>query len=286
MTWQEAQWEMKKSLSSIYDDREASQITEWAMEFISQTPRIDRIMRANDAMTTDEIALWHQYNKELQEGKPIQYVIGYAWFLGNRFYVNQHVLIPRPETGELVEIIYNENKDRTNISIIDIGTGSGCIPISLKLMMSSAKITALDVSMEALKIAQANAALHHTDIHFMQEDIFDHEKWKQLPAFDIIVSNPPYIPYSEKNSLHENVRNHEPHLALFVSNDDPLSFYKTIAALGIQKLKQNGLLYFETHYLYANEVATLLMEYGFEVTVLKDFFGKDRFVKSCLKRTQ
>lgn len=286
MTWQEAQWEMRKSLSSVYEEREASQITEWALEYISGAPRIDRIMRANDSMTTDQIELWNQCGKELQDGKPIQYVIGFAWFLGKRFHVNQHVLIPRPETAELVEMIYNENKNRTNISIIDIGTGSGCIPVSLKLMMPSAKLTALDVSAEALNTAKANAAMHKSDIHFIQEDIFNIEKWKQLPTYDIIISNPPYIPTSEKNSLHANVRNFEPHLALFVSNDDPLSFYKTISSLGKQKLNYNGLLYFETHHLYAQNVANLMAEYGFEATVLKDFFGKERFVRGCLKSKQ
>ncbi|MFZ9660303.1 MAG: peptide chain release factor N(5)-glutamine methyltransferase [Chitinophagaceae bacterium] len=284
MTWQEAQFEMRKALTSLYESREASRITEWIMEFISKKPRIERIMLSNNIMMPEEISVWEFSLQALMKGEPVQYVTGNTWFGGHSFEVDQHVLIPRPETEELVELIYNENKNRSQLYILDIGTGSGCIPVTLKLKMPSAFVSAIDVSANALTIAKKNASALHADVLFMQMDLFDTTSTLQLPEFDIIVSNPPYIPLSEKKDMDTHVVDHEPHLALFVQDNDPLIFYKTIAILAKQKLKDKGLLYFETHFKYANEVAHHLKENGFEANVLTDVFGKQRFVKALWHR--
>jgi len=192
--------------------------------------------------------------------------------------VDENVLIPRPETEELVDWISKENSEGV---MLDIGTGSGCIPVSLKKKLPVADIHACDVSGSALIVAQKNANENKTPIQFHQLDFLDPEQRKSLPSFDIIVSNPPYIPQKDKPEMHKNVLNHEPHIALFVEDDDPLIFYKAIASFATDHLKKDGAIYMEIHERLGRDVLRLFNESGFTKTILrKDLQEKDRMVKA------
>ncbi len=224
--------------------------------------------------------------EELKTGKPLQYVLGETEFYGLRFKVNPSVLIPRPETEELVEwIISDLPKPKTSIEglkIIDIGTGSGCIPISLKKNLPEAQLFALDISPEALDVSIQNAALNQTTVNFIQADILNLLN-KQLIAekFGIIVSNPPYVTDAEKEQMLPNVLQHEPHLALFVPDNDPLIFYKAIADFAIKHLDTTGSLYLEINENLGEETVQLLKQMGFKKIVLRqDLSGKDRMIRS------
>lgn len=200
---------------------------------------------------------------------------------GENFTVNENVLIPRPETEELVEwiISYANIKNKT-LSILDIGTGSGCIAIALKKSLPHCEVSALDVSKEALKLAQLNANNLNVSIQWMEQNILDTVALEN--AYDIIVSNPPYIPIGEKESMQKQVVNFEPSLALFVPDEDPLIFYRTIAKMAKQSLSKNGQLFFEIHYDQGNAILTLLNELNFHAELRQDSFGKDRMIRASL----
>lgn len=225
---------------------------------------------------------------KLKQEIPIQYIIGETEFYGLPFYVDKNVLIPRPETEELVEWIVQEVKSKKlkvksakSLTILDIGTGSGCIAIALAKNIPFAKVWALDVSEKALKIAKKNAILNGVDLQFLNEDILALKKLHL--QFDIIVSNPPYVRELEKSKMHKNVLSNEPHLALFVKNNNPLLFYNKIADLAKENLNLNGELYFEINQAFAKETKTLLKEKGFQnIESKKDIFGNDRMVKADL----
>jgi release factor glutamine methyltransferase len=218
---------------------------------------------------------------DLQNYKPLQYVLGEAFFCGNYFEVSQDVLIPRPETEELVSIIANTlQKNCPDASILDIGTGSACIAISLALALPKTQVTALDFSEGALEIAQKNARKMGQKIELLHQDILSWQNETNL-AWDCIVSNPPYVCESEKPSMEPNVLRYEPATALFVPDDEPLLFYKKIALIAQKSLKTNGFLFFEINERFGEEIAHLLQTMNFEqIEVLKDFYGKDRFVKA------
>jgi release factor glutamine methyltransferase len=213
--------------------------------------------------------------------RPVQYVIGTAWFYNMPFKVNEAVLIPRPETEELVQWILDEKDSRKNATLLDIGTGSGCIPIAIKKNWPAAEVHALDVSNEALETAQANAKALDADVHFQKTNILDEKEWPQQ-QFDIIVSNPPYIPVQESEMLEKNVTDWEPHLALFVPNNDPLLFYRKIAGFAMKHLSPGGVLYFECHQQFASQVAAMLEKEGFAATLKQDLFGNERMVKALM----
>jgi release factor glutamine methyltransferase len=196
-----------------------------------------------------------------------------------KFKVNKHVLIPRPETEELVEQLIKDRKSKlTDPAILDIGTGSGCIPIAIKKNLPASKLTAVDISKGALELAKENAVLHNAAINFILLDFLDESNWSSLPLFDIIISNPPYIPILEKEKLAKNVTDFEPHLALFVPNNSPLLFYKKIAAFGREHLLPNGKIYLETHEDYTKETAVLFRGHYQTVMTKKDIYGKERMV--------
>ena len=229
---------------------------------------------------------------ELKTQRPIQYILGSTEFYGCKLRVNEQVLIPRPETEELVHLILSDVQKNTNptaplykgeINILDIGTGSGCIAIALKKKIPNANVSAIDISDEALLVAKANAILNQTKINFLQADILSPLSPRRGAGgeangtFDIIVSNPPYIRLSEKETMHKNVLEHEPHIALFVNDDDPLLFYKAIADFALQNLTPDGKLYFEINQALGVDVKKMLEEKGFKnVEVKKDMSGKDR----------
>ena len=222
----------------------------------------------------------------LKKKIPIQYILGETEFFGIPFKVNNNVLIPRPETEELVDWILNTEFKKRNIklNILDIGTGSGCIAVSLAINLPKSNVYALDVSEQALKIAKVNADLNKVHINSIQASILDFEIWnddiKNLD-FDIIVSNPPYVRKLEQEQMRCNVLNHEPHLALFVDNDDALQFYRAIAEYAQKHLKPNGFLFFEINEYLGNEMLQLLKEYNFNsIEIKQDIFGKDRMIKA------
>ncbi|XCF07689.1 peptide chain release factor N(5)-glutamine methyltransferase [Tamlana crocina] len=218
---------------------------------------------------------------ELKNEKPIQYIIGETEFYGLNFKVNDGVLIPRPETEELVEWALKKAKPNTAINILDVGTGSGCIAISLAKHLPKAKVFAIDVSLEALSIAKKNAQLNGVNIYFEEADILTLKRSSEEIAFDIIVSNPPYVREKEKQYMKPNVLDNEPHLALFVKDEDPLLFYKAITGFAINNLKEKGLLFFEINEFLGNAMIDLLRNKNFENIELKqDIFKKDRMIKA------
>jgi release factor glutamine methyltransferase len=218
--------------------------------------------------------------KELKTGKPIQYIFGEAYFYGLKFFVNPAVLIPRTETEELVHLIFQtlKNSPDQHKKVLDIGTGSGCIPVTLKKSLNILDVSAVEISPEAIQVALNNATFHKVAVQFIEADILN---YSSLDKYDIIVSNPPYIKIDEMPAMHKNVLEHEPHLALFVSNEDPLKFYKAIAAFSQTNLNANGMLYFEINEYLGEEMFLMLNEYGFRnIEIHKDMQGKDRMV-SC-----
>ena len=212
----------------------------------------------------------------LQKNEPIQYIRGVAEFCGRNFKVASSVLIPRPETAELVELIVEENSNARRL--LDIGTGSGCIAISLDKRLPDADVEAWDISEEALAIARTNNEELESRVLFRQRDVLS-DDWEKSPSFDVIVSNPPYVTEAEKDEMEANVLDWEPALALFVPDDDPLRFYRRIAALGRELLLSEGKLYFEINQAYGRETAHILeMNQYRDIRVIKDIFGKDRIV--------
>jgi release factor glutamine methyltransferase len=281
MTLHEAQQQLTTSLYELYDNREAANIADWVMEHVTGMRKIDRIMHKQSLLSPERVDQLQQYTRELLTHKPVQYVLHEAWFYGMAFYVDENVLIPRPETEELVEWIVSSLQPPTSyLSILDIGTGSGCIPVSLKKKLPQAAIYACDVSEQALAVAAKNAATQQAPVQFLQADFLDAASWPSLPAVDIIVSNPPYIPQHNESSMLQNVLAYEPHLALFVPNEDPLVFYEAIARFAQEKLRPGGMIFVEIHEDLGAQTKALFEAKGFTAEVKKDFQGKDRMVKA------
>lgn len=284
MLLKEAYHQLQAALLAIYDNREASVIADWIIEEITKWTKSQRIIHHDLHLTPDQEMQYRNFQDEILQGKPLQYVLGYTWFKGHRFNVNEHVLIPRPETEELVDSIVHFSKDieeKNNIPFraLDIGTGSGCIAISLQLQFPQWEVWAIDKSTTALEIATQNALQLNATINFKMEDILSNSVNHDLPAFNLIVSNPPYIPQEDKHEMTAQVLDHEPHLALFVTNNDPLQFYKAIMVFCEHHLIRGGTLWFETHMSYAENVAELMKTNDFiKVQIQKDFQGKDRIV--------
>ena len=221
--------------------------------------------------------------EQLSAGRPVQYIIGKTEFCGEEFTVREGVLIPRPETEELVMWARDEAKELPSPRILDLCTGSGCIAIALKKLIPAATVTAIDLSAEALKIAQENATKLGADVRFLADDVLQSVPQLQNESFDIIVSNPPYIPISEREAMHINVTNFEPTMALFVEDSDPLIFYREIARITKSRLSDRGALLFEIHELLADETLQMLQSEGFEAELRHDFLNKPRMI-CCHKR--
>lgn len=266
-------------LQKIYSLSEATAITDWVFEKMASLKRSDILKNPEKIISPAADELVQNTLQELLQHKPIQYILGEAWFYRMKIKVNEHVLIPRPETEELVEQLIKDRKSKlTDPAILDIGTGSGCIPIAIKKNLPAAKLTAIDVSKDALALAKENAALHNAHIRFTELDFLDETNWQSLNMFDIIISNPPYIPINEKEKLDKNVTAFEPHLALFVPDKSPLIFYEKIAAFGRDHLLPNGKIYLETHEDYAGETAALFHNIYQTVMIKKDMYGKERMI--------
>ncbi len=263
------------SLSDVYDERESMAI---AKNYLTDRLHIDRMkLSLNTEIAFDESLLRHDL-RQLVNGTPYQHVVGFTIFYGRKFLTNKHALIPRPETEELVDWIVKDNEISTPM-ILDIGTGTGCIPISLKGEIPGASCTGVDVSEEALRVAKNNASKNEMVVDFSFLDILKEDLSEK--AFDIIVSNPPYIPNADRAQMHKNVLDYEPDLALFVDDESPLIFYQAIAKKAAHSLKKGGKLYFEIHENFGKEVCELLSSLGyFDVELRKDLQGKDRMVKA------
>ncbi len=307
MTWIDLYKKMKEGLYSIYSNEESIAITnkyfdeKWGVDRFSETTKQVNVNKEDTITIEKDIAL-------LQAYKPLQYIIGKAYFYKYWFTVNEHVLIPRPETEELVEIVvntihnslheiqnsknYEENlalkkKLKINddvhgtsnhIHLLDIGTGSGCIPICIKKSIANVECVGVDISNNALNIATLNAKNLDVAVSFNQLDFLDENNWSNLGIYDVIISNPPYIPLDEKEKMNNNVTEWEPHLALFVPKNEPLLFYKKIAAFSKTHLTKNGKLFVEIHQDYAKETLQCFEHYFTNCKLQKDISGNDRMI--------
>jgi len=268
-----------QTLVELYPQTEIDTFFFLLIEEYLDFKRIDVILNSDFEIPKEKFKLLETALKRLQKEEPLQYIIGKTEFYGFPFFVNKNVLIPRPETEELVEWIINKAKESKtqNISILDIGTGSGCIPISIIKQVKNSSVTAIDVSKEALNIANKNAQLNEVNINFIALDILNTSQLDQ--KYDIIISNPPYVRELEKKEINNNVLQNEPHLALFVEDDDPLIFYDKIAELAKNHFTKNGMLFFEINQYLGKETVELLETKGFKnIELKKDLFGNDRMI--------
>jgi len=267
-----------RDLHQIYSDHEAANITAMCFEKIAGITKSDVIKNPDLNLSEINIKNLETSLSELLLHKPVQYVLGEAWFYKLKFKVDEHVLIPRPETEELVNEINDFIKESCFKKIIDIGTGSGCIPIAIKKTFPETIVTAIDIDENAITVAKENASMIQTEINFFQMNFLDPANWNLFEKFDVIISNPPYIPFSEKELMDKNVTNYEPHLALFVPNEKPLVFYEAIALFSKTHLAENGKIFMEVHENLAKEVSDLFSQHEFKTEIKKDIFEKERMV--------
>lgn len=270
-----------KELSPFYDAYEAESFFYLILEDKHKLRQIDLALNHDLTFSEADFTVWNSILEELKKEVPIQYLLGKTHFYGLDFEVNENVLIPRPETEELVEWIINENKaidKKKKVKILDIGTGSGCIAISLAKNLPNAEVYAIDVSKKALETAKRNAISNNVEIIFMLKNVLELEILKS--NYDIIVSNPPYVRNLEKEEIKKNVLDYEPHLALFVEDNDALIFYRKIASLAQKNLLENGQLYFEINQYLGKEMTDLLEEMNFKnIELRKDIYDNDRMIK-------
>lgn len=285
----------KKELLPIYDEQEIDSFFYIILEKLHALKRIDLALNPEIVMDGIHIKKWKSIVSDLKIQKPIQYILGETEFYGLRLEVNESTLIPRQETEELVElIIIDEGKgkrEQRKVRILDVGTGSGCISISLAKNIPNAEVFAIDVSEKALVTAKKNSGINKVEVNFINEDILKINDLNELPTsniqhpikFDIIVSNPPYVRNLEKSEIKPNVLKYEPHLALFVEDTDALLFYRKIAQLAMNNLNPNSKLYFEINQYLGKETVQLLVDLGFShVELKKDVYGNDRMISCSL----
>ena len=271
-----------KSLDPIYGPGEVKSLFGLCCEHYLSLNNADQLLNMERTLSSSESVQLDKVLLQLELQKPIQYEMGFAYFCGLKLLVNQSVLIPRQETEELVDWILKDCPDDRPYQIADLCTGSGCIALALKSNRKSANLYAFDISKEAIELAIRNCNLLELEVNFQLNDVLN-DDYLGDHQFDVIVSNPPYVLESEKSLMSKNVVNHEPHLALFVPNDDPLVFYRAIAQSAFKALKTGGSLYFEINETKGNAILELLTNTGFEGTVIKnDLNGKMRMVK-CFK---
>ena len=292
MLFKEYKSEFLKELSSLYDEKEIESFFYIILEQFHNKKRIDLALNPEMEMDALQLLRWETVLSELKKEKPIQYILGETEFYGLRFLVNENTLIPRPETEELVEWIISNSEglrqaqsDKSaKLKLLDIGTGSGCIAISLAKNLQNAEVSAIDVSEKALETANKNALINEVEVNFILKNILETEDLEH--QFDIIVSNPPYVRNLEKSEIKPNVLEFEPHLALFVDDNDALLFYRKIAQLALKNLSENGKLFFEINQYLGKETVELLENLGFkEVILKKDIYGNDRMI-SCKQNSE
>ncbi|NTW24776.1 MAG: peptide chain release factor N(5)-glutamine methyltransferase [Lentimicrobium sp.] len=281
MTYTELENKVIDYLKDFYEAKEARSIQRFLFASITKLEPAAYLLIRKDEAGTDVVASVLQAVTQLAEYKPIQYVVGKTWFCGFEFSVRPGVLIPRPETELLVQKIVEKYNAKEKLKLLDVGTGSGAIAVSLGLMMDTPDITAIDISSIALAIAGENAELNHTHINFMELDILNKAAWNKLHKFNLIVSNPPYVKQSERKLMKRNVLDFEPETALFVEDADPLIFYRSIAEFATLHLETEGELWFEINEEEGKNISSLLFEKGFcKVQIYTDLNNKDRFVSA------
>lgn len=269
--------ELWRTLEPLYGNGEARAITDYVLDVCFGLSKADILCGAVEEMTAEKTAELNKIFGRLTEGEPVQYVLGRAEFSGRWFSVRPGVLIPRPETEELCAWITADSKASASPKVLDIGTGSGCIAITLQLDMPESKVTAWDISADALDVARENAQQLGANVNFVKLDALNA---KPEGEWDVIVSNPPYICEKEKKDMAVNVLEHEPHTALFVPDADPLLFYRAITRLAVQTLSKGGRLYFEINPIYADDTCRMMQAEGMTAVELRsDMFGKQRMAK-------
>jgi release factor glutamine methyltransferase len=278
MTYKQAFDILFENCNTIYNKEESKSISNIALTNITACNSTEIRLRYNSELTLFQENILKGYIQRILQYEPIQYIVENTIFFGNEFIVNKSVLIPRPETEELVHwVLSTDILHQKECKLLDIGTGSGAIAISLKKKLKDVEIFALDISEKAIDTAKLNAKLLNTDIAFLYIDILNENTWKQLPNIDVIVSNPPYIPFSESFKMDKNVLNYEPNIALFVPDNDPLIFYKKILQLGIEKKVHE--FFFETHYLCHQQFINFLIKNQLVFENKKDINGQNRMIK-------
>ena len=272
--------QFSKELSKVYDEHEIDSFFYILLEAFHQMKRVDLAINQNMELDAMQLLQWETVLSQLKEQKPIQYILGETEFFGLPFYVNENTLIPRPETEELVDWIIQQSTVKiknSKLKILDIGTGTGCIAISLAKNLPNADVFALDVSGKALEVATKNAKRNNVNITFLNQSILETDDLEQ--QFDIIVSNPPYVRNLEKQEIKKNVLDFEPHLALFVEDDDALLFYRKITQLAQKNLSESGMLFFEINQYLSNQMFEMIKTFNFtDIQLRKDLYGNDRMM--------
>jgi len=312
MDWQQAQKELIIQLTPLYGDREATGIADWVMENLSGWKKIDRLLNRSEALSPEAAATYARYTKELLAHRPVQYVLHESWFAGMKLYVDENVLIPRPETEELVEWVAGTLGSATTPNpttapgstpnttpyippltpsphlpaqaspiLLDVGTGSGCIAIALAKLLPFASVHACDISPEALAVARRNASTQNAPLTFHEANFLDNTTWSTLPPVTCLVSNPPYIPLKEKAAMAPHVIGFEPDKALFVPDDDALVFYRALSDFAQSRLTAGARIFVEIHEEMGQSVLALFRNAGFKDILLRqDLQGKDRMIKA------
>lgn len=276
----EAFHRLRAALEPLYDAGEAAAIAKRYLAELTGFSYAAGLGRRDNALSDQHEQKLHQDLEHFRIGRPLQYILGFEEFLARRFIVNEAVLIPRPETEGLVQWVGSECGDVERL--LDVGTGSGCIAVSLALAMQQTKMYAADISVAALAVARMNATVLDARVNFLEVDVLNASAWSVIPSVDVIVSNPPYIPAAERARLHQNVREWEPGEALFVPDDDPVIFYRALAALGKEKLSNSGRIYCELQSDRAIETQEVFETAGYHVALREDGFGHWRMLRASL----
>jgi len=301
MKWGESELWLRNELTGIYEEGEASTIASWVLEHLTGAARIDRLTRKDEPLNVHQLHHLTEVHHRLLHHEPVQYIMGESYFYGLKLFVDNNVLIPRPETEELVDWIIKDIKasgkdvferrpfeaDVTSqLKILDVGTGSGCIALALKKAMPKAEVWGCDVSDGALNVARRNGSELDIRVDFQGVNFLDPVQQRTLPTVDIIVSNPPYIPLNNKEAMRPNVVAHEPHTALFVPDNNALLFYESLAQFGHHRLYPGGFIYCEIHEDLGTAVIDLFNREGYTTELRKDMQGKERMVKAVKKKSE
>jgi release factor glutamine methyltransferase len=279
MTYREAEQRLASDLQIIYSNRESGQLASWVMEKITGLQRVDRLLQKNQPLSSDQKEYWELIRARMLQHEPIQYVLNEAPFMGLLLEVNRHTLIPRPETEELVSWVLDDHPEK-NLRVLDAGTGSGCIALALKQQQPSWEITAGDSSLEALQVAAKNAARYQLHMHFAEMDMLNPQDPGWGGKYQVIVSNPPYIPSKDEASIATHVKAFEPTAALFVPDENPLQFYKALVAAAPLHLEKGGWLYVEINDGLGEATLQLFQNSEWQAELRKDLQGNNRMIRA------